>query len=99
MGKADIDGDAAALFFLQTIGIDAGERLDQGSFTVVNVTGGAYDHGLHEQQYSRCNRVGFGGSAHGDEGRSFDCVPGSRWKSGAEGGSRMHGQLLSHMRQ
>ena len=45
--KADVDGDAAALLFFETIGIDAGERFDQRGLAVVDVTGGADDDGLH----------------------------------------------------
>ena len=41
MGKADVDGQAARLLLLQAIGIDAGERLDQGGLAVIDVTGGA----------------------------------------------------------
>ncbi len=47
MRKADVDGDAAALLFFETIGIDAGERFDQRGLAVVDVTCGADDDGLH----------------------------------------------------
>ena len=45
--KSNVDGDAAALLFFETIGIDAGERFDQRGLAVVDVTGGADDDGLH----------------------------------------------------
>jgi GxxExxY protein len=41
--KAEVDGNAAPLFFLQTIRIDAGEGADQRRLAVVDVSGGAYD--------------------------------------------------------
>ena len=47
VGEADVDGDAAALFFLQAVGVDAGQRLDQRGFAVVDVPGGADDDGFH----------------------------------------------------
>ena len=43
MGKAEVDGDAARLFFRQAIGVSAGERFDQGAFPVIDVTGGRDD--------------------------------------------------------
>lgn len=43
VGKAQLDGDTAFLFFLDAIGFDAGQCLDQGSFAVVNVSGGTDD--------------------------------------------------------
>ena len=52
MGKADVNGDAAALLFFQAVGIDAGEGLYQRGLSVVDVPGGADDDGLHSGQYS-----------------------------------------------
>ena len=52
IGKADVDGDAAPLFFLKPVGVNAGERLDQRGLAVVDVAGGADDDGLHLEQYS-----------------------------------------------
>ena len=43
MGEAQLDGDAARLFLLEPIGIDAGQRLDEGALAVVDVAGGADD--------------------------------------------------------
>ena len=51
MREADVDGDAAALFFFQAVGIDAGEGLDQRGLPVIDVPGGADDDGLHSGQY------------------------------------------------
>ena len=53
MRETDIDGDAAALFFFQAIGIDAGKGLYQRGLSVIDVPGGADDDGLHPGQYSR----------------------------------------------
>ena len=47
MRKADINGDAAALFFLQAVGIDAGKSLDQRGLPMIDVPGGADDDGFH----------------------------------------------------
>ena len=47
MGKAEIDRNATLFLFLQSIGVDAGERLDQSSFAVINVSGSAYDNARH----------------------------------------------------
>ena len=47
MGKAEIDGDAAALFFFQTVGINAGQGFDQRGLAVVDVAGGADDDAFH----------------------------------------------------
>ncbi len=47
MGEAEIDGDAAALFLFQTVGIDAGEGLDQRGLAVIDMARGAGDDMLH----------------------------------------------------
>ena len=47
VGKPQLDGDAPLLFFLQPVGIDAGERLNQRRLAVVDVPGGAEDESLH----------------------------------------------------
>ena len=47
VGKAQVDGDAPALFLRQTVGVDAGEGLDKHGFAVVYVSGGADDDVLH----------------------------------------------------
>src|SRR5258708_19323472 len=39
--EAQIDSDAAALFFFEAIGMSAGERLHQGGFAMIDMTGGA----------------------------------------------------------
>ncbi len=38
--EAQVDGDAAALFFLPAVGVDAGQGLHQRRLAVVDVTGG-----------------------------------------------------------
>ena len=52
VGEAQIDGDAAALLFLEAVRVDAGERLDQGGLAVIDVPGGADDDVLHDACYS-----------------------------------------------
>ena len=49
MGKADVDGDAAALFFFQTVGVNAGQRLDQRGLSVIDMPSGADDDGFHSR--------------------------------------------------
>ena len=44
-GKAQIDGDATALLFGQTIGIDPGESTDQRRLAVIDVTRRSNDDG------------------------------------------------------
>ena len=39
MRKPELDGDAACFLFLETIGIDAGQRPDQRAFPVIDVAG------------------------------------------------------------
>ena len=48
MREADVDRDAALLFLLQAIGVDAGERLYQRCFAVINMSGGSYDDVRHK---------------------------------------------------
>src|ERR1017187_7369307 len=57
VGKSDVDGDAAALFFFQAIGVNAGQGLYQRSFPVVDMAGGTYDDGFHREQYSGRRRM------------------------------------------
>ncbi len=45
IGEAEIDGDAARLLLLQAVGVDAGQRAHQRGLAVVDVAGGADDHG------------------------------------------------------
>src|SRR5690606_1626732 len=42
--KTQVDRDAARLFFLQPVRIDAGKRADQRGLAVVDMSGGADDH-------------------------------------------------------
>ena len=53
MRKTNIDGDAAALLLFQAVGVDAGQGLYQGGLSVIDVSGGADNDGLHAGQYSR----------------------------------------------
>ncbi len=45
IGKAEIDGNAARFFFLEPVGIDAGQRAHQRGLAVVDMAGGSDDHG------------------------------------------------------
>ena len=53
VGKADVDGDAAPLFFFEAVGIDAGQGFHQRRLAVIDMSGGADDDGLHRRQYRR----------------------------------------------
>ena len=53
IGKAEIDGNAARFFFLQAVGIDAGERAHQRGLAVIDVAGGADDHGAASGEAAR----------------------------------------------
>jgi hypothetical protein len=44
-GEAEFDGDAAAFFFGEAVGVDAGEGADEGGLAVVDVPGRAEDEG------------------------------------------------------
>src|ERR1043166_7682182 len=52
MGKSDVDGDAAPLFFFQAVGIGAGQGAYQGALPVVNMPGRTDNDGFHELE---CN--------------------------------------------
>jgi hypothetical protein len=43
MREAEINGDAAPFFFFQAIGVNPGERADQRSLAVIDVSRGADD--------------------------------------------------------
>ena len=47
VGEAEIDRDSAALFFLEAVGVDAGESLDQRGLPVIDMPGRADDDGFH----------------------------------------------------
>ena len=53
--EAEIDGDAAAFFLGEAIGMRAGERFDEGGFAVVDVPGGANDDVFHRRLGCRGN--------------------------------------------
>ena len=46
VGEAEIDGDAARFLLLQPVGVDAGQRPHQRGLAVVDMAGGADDHGV-----------------------------------------------------
>ena len=45
VGKAEVDGDAARLLLLEPVGVDAGQLAHQRGLAVIDVAGGADDHG------------------------------------------------------
>ena len=47
-GKAQVNGDAAALFLLQPIGIGSGQRLDKTRLAVIDMTGCAQNKLIQE---------------------------------------------------
>ena len=53
VSKTDIDRNAAPLFFFEAVGINAGQRFDERGFSVIDMSGGADDDGLHLRQYRR----------------------------------------------
>ena len=52
VGEAEVDGDAAALFLFEAVGVDAGEGFDERGLAVIDVSGGADDDVLHAACYS-----------------------------------------------
>ena len=47
MREADVDGNAAALFLFQAVGVNAGQGLDQRGFAVIDVPRGTDNDRLH----------------------------------------------------
>jgi hypothetical protein len=47
VSKTDIDRNATPLFFFEAVGIYAGQGFYERSFSVIDVSGGAYDNGFH----------------------------------------------------
>jgi len=45
--ESQVNGYSAAFFFLQTVGVNPGEGLDQSGLPVIDVPRGADDDGLH----------------------------------------------------
>jgi hypothetical protein len=43
VGEAEVDRNPALFFFLEAVGVLAGERLDQRRLAVIDMTGGADD--------------------------------------------------------
>ena len=60
--EAEVDGDFAFAFFLEAVGVDAGEGADEGGLAVVDVPGGAND-----EVDDGARVVGHGGSVNGEE--------------------------------
>jgi len=52
---AEIDRDAARLLFLEAIGIDAGQCLDQRGLAMVDVTSGTDNHDQACEPCSKCD--------------------------------------------
>src|SRR5436309_9445039 len=47
VGKSQVNGDASALFFFETVGVNSSQRLNQGGLAMINVAGGADDDRFH----------------------------------------------------
>jgi hypothetical protein len=58
MREANVDGDTAAFFFCQAVGVNPCQRLDQGGFSMVNVTRGPDNNGLHRETVYRKEWLG-----------------------------------------
>ena len=70
VSEANVDGDAAALFFFQAVGVNPGKSLDQRGLAMIDVACGAYDDGLHSKASITAVRGGSGASQgllQGDE--------------------------------
>lgn len=52
MCESQVDSNAAPLFLLKAVGIDARQRLNQGGLAMIDVARGAYDNVLHVACYS-----------------------------------------------
>src|ERR1700682_90001 len=50
VGEAQVNSYAAALFFLQPVGIDASQSLYQRRFSVVDMPGRTYDDRFHSRE-------------------------------------------------
>jgi hypothetical protein len=48
VGESQVDGDAAALLFLQPVGVDTGEGFDQGCLAMVDMAGGPDNGVFHD---------------------------------------------------
>ena len=51
MRETDVDGDAAAFFFFEAVGIHASQGFDERCLAMIDVSGGADDDGFHQRQY------------------------------------------------
>jgi hypothetical protein len=69
IGEAEIDGDPACLLLLEAVGIDAGQCPHQRGLAVIDVPGGANDHGTVSGIGSRARRRA-SSSCAGDTARS-----------------------------
>ncbi|MNE35673.1 hypothetical protein D3C80_1294480 [compost metagenome] len=57
VGIAQIQGHAAAFLLRQAIGVDPGDRLQQGGFAMIDMTGGSDNHALSASiNASSCSR-------------------------------------------
>ena len=56
IGEAEIDGDAPRLLLLQPVAVDPGQRFDQCGLAMVDMAGGADDHGAAPGSACRARR-------------------------------------------
>ena len=59
--EAEINGHAAALFLRQPVGVHAGQAVDERGLAVVNVSGGADDHGRFSNKRTGNSRISLRG--------------------------------------
>src|SRR5690606_5035488 len=71
VGEAEVDGDAAALLLRQAVGVDAGERRDEGGLAVVDVAGRAEGEVRHQRRSSALTR----------KGNERSVAPSARWRA------------------
>src|SRR5262249_2166160 len=55
VGEADVDRDAPLLLFLQTVGVNSRQRLDERSLAVIDVAGRADDNSFHDRSWDSGN--------------------------------------------
>ena len=53
VGEAEFDGESTLFFFFKAVRFDAGERLDQLRFAMVDMPGGAEDNMFHDAVFKR----------------------------------------------
>src|SRR5688572_19588117 len=85
VSEAEVDGDAAAFFLLEAVGVDAGQRANQGGLAMVDMSGRTGDNILHAPAPHATTRFGVARPAAGPaEGRGNPDFP-RRRRTGQSG--------------